>query len=64
MRLYIRVILFFVVICNVICLCECKGERNDKCELGRFFKLILGCVVNCVNKEEYIGRIMLMEEFV
>lgn len=64
MRLHIRVILFFVVICNAICLCECKGERNDKCELGRLLQLILGCAVNCANKEEYIGRIMSMEESV
>eukprot|EP00105_Crassostrea_gigas_P024105 XP_011444240.1 PREDICTED: protein Hook homolog 3 isoform X1 [Crassostrea gigas] len=40
------------------------GERNDKCELGRLLQLILGCAVNCANKEEYIGRIMSMEESV
>lgn len=48
----------------LICLCEYKGERSNKCELGRLLQLILGCAVNCANKEEYIGRIMSMEESV
>lgn len=40
------------------------GERNDVEELGRLLQLILGCAVNCANKEEYIGKIMSMEESV
>ncbi|XP_056018043.1 protein Hook homolog 3-like isoform X1 [Ostrea edulis] len=40
------------------------GERSDVAELGRLLQLILGCAVNCANKEEYIGRIMSMEESV
>ncbi|KAK9509036.1 hypothetical protein O3M35_006448 [Rhynocoris fuscipes] len=38
------------------------GDRNDPSELGRLLQLILGCAVNCNNKQEYIKRIMDMEE--
>ena len=33
-------------------------------ELGRLLQLILGCAVNCAAKQEYIQRIMSMEESV
>lgn len=55
---------FLLLHVMLICLCEYKGERSNKCELGRLLQLILGCAVNCANKEEYIGRIMSMEESV
>ncbi|XP_073996217.1 protein Hook homolog 3-like [Rhodnius prolixus] len=38
------------------------GDRGDASELGRLLQLILGCAVNCNNKQEYIKRIMDMEE--
>lgn len=37
-------------------------EMNDLNEMGRMLQLILGCAVNCNNKQEYIKRIMDMEE--
>ncbi|XP_014288610.1 protein Hook homolog 3 [Halyomorpha halys] len=37
-------------------------EMNDPAEMGRMIQLILGCAVNCNNKQEYIKRIMDMEE--
>ncbi|XP_013415210.1 protein Hook homolog 3 isoform X2 [Lingula anatina] len=40
------------------------GERADEKELGRLLQLILGCAVNCEEKQEYIQRIMGMEESV
>ncbi|KAK2189347.1 hypothetical protein NP493_109g07060 [Ridgeia piscesae] len=40
------------------------GERDDPNELGRLLQLILGCAVNCDSKQEYIERIMAMEESV
>ena len=40
------------------------GERNDSVELSRLLQLILGCAVNCEAKQEYIQRIMGMEESV
>ena len=40
------------------------GEQNDEGELGRLLQLILGCAVNCEDKQEYIQRIMSMEESV
>ncbi|KAI0231339.1 Hook-like protein 3 [Lamellibrachia satsuma] len=40
------------------------GERDDSNELGRLLQLILGCAVNCDSKQEYIKRIMAMEESV
>jgi hypothetical protein len=36
----------------------------DAGELGRLLQLILGCAVNCEEKQEYIQRIMGMEEAV
>ncbi|XP_053395415.1 protein Hook homolog 3-like isoform X3 [Mercenaria mercenaria] len=40
------------------------GEHSDHGELGRLLQLILGCAVNCTEKQEYIQRIMAMEESV
>ena len=40
------------------------AERGDKQELGRMLQLVLGCAVNCDDKQEYIRRIMNMEEAV
>lgn len=40
------------------------GEKCDPAELGRLLQLILGCAVNCNDKQEYITRIMSMEESV
>ncbi|XP_071442587.1 protein Hook homolog 3-like [Hetaerina americana] len=38
------------------------GEKSDPTELARLLQLILGCAVNCNKKQEYIKRIMDMEE--
>ncbi|NXY77050.1 HOOK3 protein, partial [Glareola pratincola] len=40
------------------------GEHADAAELGRMLQLILGCAVNCEQKQEYIQTIMMMEESV
>ncbi|KAL3869534.1 hypothetical protein ACJMK2_042202 [Sinanodonta woodiana] len=40
------------------------GEHISATELGRLLQLILGCAVNCNEKQEYIQRIMAMEESV
>ncbi|XP_056875363.1 protein Hook homolog 3 isoform X2 [Takifugu flavidus] len=40
------------------------GEHGDTAELGRMLQLILGCAVNCEQKQEYIQTIMMMEESV
>ncbi|XP_028274143.1 protein Hook homolog 3 isoform X6 [Parambassis ranga] len=40
------------------------GEHSDASELGRMLQLILGCAVNCEQKQEYIQTIMMMEESV
>ncbi|CAN9504988.1 unnamed protein product [Ophioblennius macclurei] len=40
------------------------GEHSDAAELGRMLQLILGCAVNCEQKQEYIQTIMMMEESV
>lgn len=40
------------------------GEHSDEAELGRMLQLILGCAVNCEQKQEYIQTIMMMEESV
>ncbi|XP_014886604.1 protein Hook homolog 3 isoform X3 [Poecilia latipinna] len=40
------------------------GEHADAAELGRMLQLILGCAVNCEQKQEYIQTIMVMEESV
>uniref|UniRef100_A0A8C7XGI8 Hook microtubule tethering protein 3 n=1 Tax=Oryzias sinensis TaxID=183150 RepID=A0A8C7XGI8_9TELE len=40
------------------------GEHSDAAELGRMLQLILGCAVNCEQKQEYIQTIMVMEESV
>lgn len=41
-----------------------SGEQTDTHELGRLLQLILGCAVNCEDKQEYIQIIMSMEESV
>ncbi|BET01942.1 Polyadenylate-Hypothetical protein protein 2-A [Nesidiocoris tenuis] len=38
------------------------GDGSDPTELARLLQLVLGCAVNCENKQEYIRRIMCMEE--
>lgn len=40
------------------------GEHCSPEELGRLLQLILGCAINCHNKQDYITRIMCMEESV
>lgn len=40
------------------------GEKCDEDELRRLLQLVLGCAVNCINKQVYITRIMDMEESV
>ncbi|KAF4026236.1 hypothetical protein G4228_018250 [Cervus hanglu yarkandensis] len=40
------------------------AEHSDAAELGRMLQLILGCAVNCEQKQEYIQAIMVMEESV
>ncbi|KZC10839.1 PREDICTED: protein Hook homolog [Dufourea novaeangliae] len=40
------------------------GEHCDNHELRRLLQLILGCAVNCNQKQQYITRIMGMEETV
>lgn len=40
------------------------GETADAAELGRMLQLLLGCAVNCEQKQEYIQTIMMMEESV
>ncbi|XP_053227649.1 protein Hook homolog 3 [Podarcis raffonei] len=40
------------------------GEHSEVAELGRMLQLILGCAVNCEQKQEYIQTIMMMEESV
>uniref|UniRef100_A0A3Q3XL51 Protein Hook homolog 3 n=1 Tax=Mola mola TaxID=94237 RepID=A0A3Q3XL51_MOLML len=40
------------------------GEHGDAAEMGRMLQLILGCAVNCEQKQEYIQTIMMMEESV
>ncbi|XP_042238119.1 protein Hook homolog 3-like isoform X1 [Homarus americanus] len=38
------------------------GEHGDKMEMGQMLQLLLGCAVNCENKQQYIEAIMNMEE--
>lgn len=38
------------------------GEHGDAVEMGRMLQLLLGCAVNCENKQQYIEEIMNMEE--
>lgn len=38
------------------------AEKNDEIELGRLLQLILGCAVNCLQKQDYITQIMDLEE--
>lgn len=38
------------------------GEKSDTKEIGKLVQLILGCAVNCADKEQYITQIMDLEE--
>ncbi|XP_050084380.1 protein hook [Anopheles aquasalis] len=38
------------------------AEKCDAYELGRLLQLILGCAVNCLEKQKYITQIMELEE--
>uniref|UniRef100_A0A182K2D8 Protein hook n=1 Tax=Anopheles christyi TaxID=43041 RepID=A0A182K2D8_9DIPT len=38
------------------------AEKGDPHELGRLLQLILGCAVNCLEKQKYITQIMELEE--
>uniref|UniRef100_A0A182NP49 Protein hook n=1 Tax=Anopheles dirus TaxID=7168 RepID=A0A182NP49_9DIPT len=38
------------------------AEKCDTHELGRLLQLILGCAVNCLEKQKYITQIMELEE--
>ncbi|XP_053664787.1 protein hook [Anopheles marshallii] len=38
------------------------AEKCDPHELGRLLQLILGCAVNCLEKQKYITQIMELEE--
>lgn len=40
------------------------GEFLDLVEFGKLFQLVLGCVISCEKKQEYIQRIMMLEELV
>ncbi|KXJ24035.1 Protein Hook-like [Exaiptasia diaphana] len=40
------------------------ADTANKAELGRLLQLILGCAVNCEDKQEYIQVIMSLEESV
>ena len=40
------------------------GEHCNTVELKKLLQLVLGCAVNCNNKQDYITRIMGLEEVV
>ncbi|CAM9761676.1 unnamed protein product, partial [Lampetra planeri] len=40
------------------------GEHADHAEMGRLLQLVLGCAINCENKQEHIENIMQLEESV
>ncbi|XP_028718072.1 protein Hook homolog 2 isoform X3 [Peromyscus leucopus] len=40
------------------------GELSDPAELGKLLQLVLGCAISCEKKQEYIQRIMTLEESV
>ncbi|XP_075832852.1 protein Hook homolog 2 isoform X2 [Microtus pennsylvanicus] len=40
------------------------GEFSDPAELGKLLQLVLGCAISCEKKQEYIQRIMTLEESV
>ncbi|XP_065674385.1 protein Hook homolog 3 isoform X2 [Hydra vulgaris] len=40
------------------------AEKSDKKELGKMLQLVLGCAINCEEKEQYIQVIMALEESV
>ncbi|XP_036044896.1 protein Hook homolog 2 isoform X2 [Onychomys torridus] len=40
------------------------GELSNPAELGKLLQLVLGCAISCEKKQEYIQRIMTLEESV
>lgn len=38
------------------------AEKHDRSELGVLLQLVLGCAVNCADKQDYITQIMGLEE--
>lgn len=40
------------------------GAKSDAVQLSKLLRLILGCAINCERKQEYITKIMHMEESV
>ncbi|XP_036278672.1 protein Hook homolog 2 isoform X3 [Pipistrellus kuhlii] len=40
------------------------GQFSDPGELGKLLQLVLGCAISCEKKQEYIQRIMTLEESV
>lgn len=40
------------------------GEFSNPAELGKLLQLVLGCAISCEKKQEYIQRIMTLEESV
>lgn len=38
------------------------AEQGDSVELERLLQLVLGCAVNCSSKQDYIRKIMCLEE--
>jgi hypothetical protein len=40
----------------------CAGEHGDSEQLARLLSLVLGCAVNCDEKQEYVRRIMALEQ--
>lgn len=38
------------------------AEKGDELEIGRLLQLVLGCAVNCLQKQTYITQIMDVEE--
>lgn len=39
-----------------------KAEKEDEKEMSKLLQLVLGCAVNCDQKQEYIQKIMGLEE--
>lgn len=48
----------------VLLLFSFPWENADRVQLGRLLQLLLGCAINCVQKQAYITIIMGMEESV
>ena len=39
-----------------------EAEKEDEKEMSKLLQLVLGCAVNCDQKQEYIQKIMGLEE--